>query len=288
MCLTDDFFSLSKRKKEKKQEWFYLIIALGRKYQTSPPKKSVTFSIYACIICLVLSFFSPSKPKQHKSQLNSTPASFNALQHSILMTFLLPATKSEELIRLMPAILLAYRLNTLLIVIPQAPGRCWEVEGVDVRKRSFWICSAYVGETERCGKQETGDFFCEEGAAETALLKRGSWNGRGGEGEGGWIRARSRGEEGTCYPPCSPPLWSAVRSSPPCLFSADLSRRLLYLGAASFPHLSLMLTLPPRCLYPTSLSPHLRSPYYNDWSFAWVVATFRWQCLWRGKRRRKD
>lgn len=38
---------------------------------------------------------------------------------------------------------------------------------MDVRKRSF------CRETARCGKQETGD-FCEEGAAETALLKRGS------------------------------------------------------------------------------------------------------------------
>lgn len=37
------------------------------------------------------------------------------------------------------------------------------------------------------------------------FVKEGKLRGGGGGGVGS-VRARGRGEEGTCYPPCSPPL----------------------------------------------------------------------------------
>lgn len=222
------------------------------KISKSPPPKKKYHIMHALHICFAFTLFLIEKI-QYKSELNSTPMSEHVLQHFNLNDFLI---SSHKIWRAAYAwccntpIFLPYRLNTPLVEIPQAPGSCWEVEGVDVRKDHSACATLTSGDGE---VWEAGNrWFCEEGAAETALLKRGSWEGLGGGG--GSVRARGRGEEGTCYPPCSPPLWSAVRSSPPCLFSADLSCRLLYLGAASFPHLSLMLALPAAASLPLPLT----------------------------------
>lgn len=168
------------------------------KISTHPPQKKYHI-MHAVHICFAFTLFLIEKI-QYKSELNSTPMSEHVLQHFNLNDFLISSHKiwrSAYTWCCNTPIFLPYRLNTPLVEIPQAPGRCWEVEGVDVRKDHSACATLTSGDGE---VWEAGNrWFWKEGAAETALLKRGSW-----EGVGGISQSERQGRRGDMLPALQP------------------------------------------------------------------------------------